>query len=172
MNENDDMKHMNYLRAVANSDIESLQHKEKTYQGSWKKRGGCGAFFMLARKWDRIENILNRAEYRWDIFAVMDTESDHEGDEGEDGTLLAEIRDLRRYLMLVEAEMMARGVVSAKESDTYRPGTPEDGGHHYRDQYPEEVQRQIDEVIIRAREQQKGVHAAPIINTDRLVPRS
>jgi hypothetical protein len=31
---------------------------------------------------------------------------------GDDGTVLAEVRDLRRYLMLVEAEMMARGVVA------------------------------------------------------------
>ena len=30
---------------------------------------------------------------------------------GADGTPLAEVRDLRRYLLLVEAEMMARGVV-------------------------------------------------------------
>jgi hypothetical protein len=31
---------------------------------------------------------------------------------GDDGTVLAEVRDLRRYLLLVEAEMMARGVVA------------------------------------------------------------
>jgi hypothetical protein len=30
---------------------------------------------------------------------------------GTDGTVLAEVRDLRRYLLLVEAEMVARGVV-------------------------------------------------------------
>lgn len=36
---------------------------------------------------------------------------------GEDGTVLACIRDLRRYLLLVEAEMIAEGVVENEETD-------------------------------------------------------
>jgi len=79
---------------------------------------------------------------------------------GADGSVLAEVRDLRRYLLLVEAEMIARGVVSAgrrarraeaeydyssisrriekalaredRRVPRYEPGTPEDGGHHAR----------------------------------------
>lgn len=35
--------------------------------------------------------------------------------DGEDGSVLAEIRDLRRYLLLVEAEMTARGVVQQQQ---------------------------------------------------------
>lgn len=42
-----------------------------------------------------------------DIFTRMEAE----GGGGEDGTMLAEVRDLRRYLLLVECEMIARGVV-------------------------------------------------------------
>jgi hypothetical protein len=41
-----------------------------------------------------------------DIFAKIE-----EKPKGEDGTVLAVIRDLRRYLILVEAEMVSRGVV-------------------------------------------------------------
>ena len=41
---------------LANEDIAVLKEKEKTYGESWKLRGGVGAFMMLARKWDRIEN--------------------------------------------------------------------------------------------------------------------
>ncbi len=96
--------HMMYLRTVAEGDIVHLEEKEKTYQGSWKKRGGVGAFMMLARKWDRIENLLGSL---FNVFAHIEAKPD-----GSDGTVLAEIRDLRRYLLLVEAEMVARGVVT------------------------------------------------------------
>lgn len=44
---------------------------------------------------------------------------------GDDGTVLACLRDLRRYLVLIEAEMMARGVVkpatSSEEMMTIKP---------------------------------------------------
>lgn len=73
-----------------------------------------------------------------DIFTAIATDPS-----GDDGSVLAEVRDLRRYLLLVEAEMMARGIVQLPptkwrevgvatnmEVETHRPGTPEDGGHH------------------------------------------
>jgi hypothetical protein len=123
-----DMKHMNYLHHVVSGDVRVLQHKEKTYQGSWKKRGGTGAYFMVARKMDRLEIIAHNYDY--DIFrAIMDNAN------GDDGTALAEIRDLRQYLILIEAEIMAR-----QDHAPHKPiehiaigiGTPEDGGHHAR----------------------------------------
>lgn len=94
--------YLDKLPAIADTDVSELQRKEQTYRGSWKKRGGTGAFMMLARKWDRIENISENAGY--DIFDVLSKE----GLDGADGTLIAEIRDLRRYLMLVEAELTNR----------------------------------------------------------------
>lgn len=45
-----------------------------------------------------------------DIFAKIE-----ERPGGEDGTVLACLRDLRRYLMLIESEMLARGVVQAEK---------------------------------------------------------
>jgi ribosomal protein L32E len=126
------MEHMEYLKQVALEDVAHLEHKEKTYQGSWKKRGGVGAFMMMARKWDRLEEICKRGYY--DIFRLI-------GDfpSGEDGSVLAEIRDLRRYCLLIEAEMIARAITVQPRlkiggkiiPDTdFRIGTPEDGGHH------------------------------------------
>lgn len=91
--------HMDYLDNIASQDVATLREKERTYGGSWKKRGGVGAFMMLARKMDRLENIAAASGY--DIFGVIR----REGLAGADGTLIAEIRDLRCYLMLVEAEM-------------------------------------------------------------------
>jgi hypothetical protein len=58
-----------------------------------------------------------------DIFYMI--EADRSGD---DGSVLAEVRDLRRYLLLVEAEIEARHTVAPPEPNW--PGTPDDGGHH------------------------------------------
>jgi hypothetical protein len=125
--------HMKYLKEVTQSDIAVLEHKERTYGGSWKKRGGVGAFMMLARKWDRLEGILN-SRYRYDLFDCITCNPD-----GADGTALAEMRDLRRYLLLVESEMVARGAISVEAAPnqfTIPFGTPEDGGHHDKENTP------------------------------------
>lgn len=98
------MDHMDYLENVADQDIAELKRKEETYKGSWKKRGGVGACMMIVRKIDRLEVILEG--YGYDVFEGIRTEPS-----GTDGSLIAEIRDLRRYLMLVEAEMLAQGIL-------------------------------------------------------------
>lgn len=90
------------LQEIANRDVENVTVKDIEYDASWKKRGGASAFFMLSRKWDRIEPQAKRHGY--DIFAAI------VWDEREEG-IINDIRDLRRYLMLVEAEMMMRGAV-------------------------------------------------------------
>ena len=43
------------MRQIAQGDLEALKVAEESYGDSWKRRGGVGAFMMLARKWDRIE---------------------------------------------------------------------------------------------------------------------
>ena len=78
---------------IARNDVAKLKVAEKSYGVSWRKRGGMGAFMMLARKWDRIENQVKAENY--DIF------SSYEKDKREEG-LLDDIQDLRRYLLLVE----------------------------------------------------------------------
>lgn len=82
------------IQELANNDVKVLKEKGMTYGDSWRKRGGAGAFMMLARKWDRIENIAQGAGY--DIFKVG---ADNAGD------VLDDIADLRRYLLLVEAHI-------------------------------------------------------------------
>ena len=86
-----DMRHLEFMKGVADEDVSELRRKEATYKGSWKKRGGVGTFMMLARKWDRLEQMAKERD--WDVL-------DRPGD-GSDGTMIAEIRDLRRYLLLV-----------------------------------------------------------------------
>ena len=80
------------IQKLANIDVQVLRDKAESYGDSWRKRGGIGAFMMLARKWDRIENITDGRGY--DIFDAC---------EDDDGGILDDIADLRRYLFLVEA---------------------------------------------------------------------
>lgn len=56
-----------------------------------------------------LADLLRRAADAEDIFALIAAAPD-----GGDGTVLAEVRDLRHYLLLVEAEMCARGVFGAQ----------------------------------------------------------
>ena len=77
---------------LANADVKLLVDKGKTYGDSWKKRGGVGAFMMLARKWDRIEKAAR--EENFDIFAAIDNVDE----------LIDDIVDLRCYLLLCQAE--------------------------------------------------------------------
>ena len=103
------MDHLNFIRHVAETDLDEIRRKEGTYKGSWKKRGGTGAFMMMARKWDRIEGMLS-GTLDWDVLTECSKDLS-----GADGTLLAEVRDLRRYLTLVEAEVIAQSVAPAAE---------------------------------------------------------
>ena len=84
------------LQTIADSDVVALEEAEKSYGDSWRKRGGVGAFMMLARKWDRIENQVKAQQY--DVFHAI------EADRRSDG-IIDDIQDLRRYLMLVEEHM-------------------------------------------------------------------
>jgi|TARA_A100000171_G_scaffold20274_1_gene18638 hypothetical protein len=81
------------MRDIAQLDLQALKKAEESYGDSWRRRGGVGAFMMLARKFDRIEHQSQR--HAWDIFEAG------EAFKGEAG-LLDDIRDLRRYLILVE----------------------------------------------------------------------
>ena len=82
------------LPSILEEDQKALTKAEEYYGNSWKKRGGVGAFMMLARKWDRIEKQVKDTGY--DIFQAIDIDQSDSG-------ILDDIRDLRRYLLLVES---------------------------------------------------------------------
>ncbi len=91
---NNTVENYENIQELADQDVMILEAKGKTYGRSWMKRGGIGAMMMLARKWDRIENIVR--EHGWDIFEAS---LENTGDINDD------IADLRRYLLLVESEV-------------------------------------------------------------------
>lgn len=107
----DKFHHHVHLAGVACEDVAHVRQKDLSYGASWKKRGGVGAFMMLARKWDRLENILQDDPHNYDILRAIRQQTNDlrrlDRDPGEDGSILAEVRDLRRYLLLVEAEAIA-----------------------------------------------------------------
>lgn len=84
------------LEEIALKDVVVLRAKGKGYGRSWIKRGGVGAFMMFARKWDRIEEISTR--YGYNVIEAVKTG---------DADLLDDIQDLRRYLLLLEGELIA-----------------------------------------------------------------
>ncbi len=88
------------LEEIGHQDAEYVKVKDQQYSRSWRKRGGRGAFFTVARPWDRFESIAEMNGY--DIFKVLQDEHD-KGISGHDGSLLACVRDLRRYMALIEA---------------------------------------------------------------------
>lgn len=85
------------IEDLAWGDVEVLKEAEKSYGTSWKQRGGIGAFMMLARKWDRLENQVKKNGY--DVFLSTLEDQRAEG-------ILDDIRDLRQYLLLVESHCL------------------------------------------------------------------
>jgi len=83
------------LSRISSADIDTLISKGRSYGDSWKKRGGVGAFMMLARKWDRIETIVKKDGY--DIFKTCGLNTED---------IMDDLADLRRYLMLVESHVL------------------------------------------------------------------
>lgn len=106
------------LTAILGDDAQGLRKAQQSYGDSWKRRGGVGAFMMLARKYDRLENRCGKIPEgevgspdatgepglvigdRFDIFEHARCDDRSEG-------IIDDIRDLRRYLVLVLAELMA-----------------------------------------------------------------
>lgn len=80
---------------VAARDVEELRVKNANYGESWKRRGGVGAFMMLARKWDRLDNLLAPTGGGASLDHVLARNP---------GNVLDDVGDLRRYLLLVADE--------------------------------------------------------------------
>tara|TARA_R110000824_G_scaffold79504_5_gene200239 strand:+ start:2724 stop:3053 length:330 start_codon:yes stop_codon:yes gene_type:complete len=98
------------IKGIAQKDLEALSRAQSSYGDSWRRRGGVGAFMMLARKFDRIEHQSEK--HGWNIFDAGEV---YKGEAG----LLDDIRDLRRYLLLVEDYILTNTVEIEDElSDT------------------------------------------------------
>jgi hypothetical protein len=84
------------IAPIAREDVEGLFKSHESYGNSWKRRGGSSAWFMLCRKFDRLELQIGR--HHFDVFAAALADRRPEG-------VIDDLRDMRRYLLLVEAEI-------------------------------------------------------------------
>jgi len=98
-------ENLRFIEGIAKDDVDTLISKGETYGDSWKRRGGVGAFMMLARKMDRLENMAK--DHGYDIFEAIKANPS-------EGGIMDDIRDLRAYLILVESEMMHQRVFDDK----------------------------------------------------------
>lgn len=112
MTKTDSRAYMAHLSLVLREAEQTLEKKDAEYGGSWLKRGGVGAFMMLARKWDRIEEQLMRVGY--DIFQGMETDVREEDIEDD-------VRDLMNYLALVLSEQRRRKGLPIGENKVIKP---------------------------------------------------
>jgi hypothetical protein len=79
------------LLGIADQDAKEVYKKNQEYGDSWCKRGGEQAFAVIWRKVDRIDSIALKNGY--DIFKLW---------EENPSDIRDDIRDLRRYLLLLE----------------------------------------------------------------------
>ena len=85
------------INVLMTEDLDVLMDKDREYQGAWKADGGKGAWHQaLTRKWSRMETQVRRHD--GDLFEAILRDGRPEG-------ILDDLRDLRRYLYLVDSEM-------------------------------------------------------------------
>ena len=90
--------------------------KDRHYASSWRKRGGAGAFMVIARKWDRIEEACKSAAPPYDIFECFAKEVRQEG-------ITDDVIDLIGYLLILleyklgDDEIAANWSVDGEDDD-------------------------------------------------------
>lgn len=86
-----------------------VAEKEKSYKGSWQKRGGVGAFMMASRKWDRIEKQAECQGYDvWKIWEALESIADGK---------MNDIEDLAGYLLLIINEKRIHEKIQAQHPE-------------------------------------------------------
>ncbi|RKZ20219.1 hypothetical protein DRQ50_00240 [bacterium] len=116
------LTYIDALPGVAEALVKKLKEKDEQYGGSWLKRGGVGAFMMMARKWDRLEQRVASDQLatppgqddsqaycvasKWDIL-------EHARSDRRDEGVIDDLEDLAAYLLLVLSELKASDVPKA-----------------------------------------------------------
>ena len=97
-----------HLKVITKKLVEFVNDKDIQYGSSWRKRGGAGAFMVIARKWDRIEQACEKETATYDIFNVFKEEDRRE-------TILDDCLDLVGYLLILVEHMVEIGHVTKIE---------------------------------------------------------
>lgn len=160
------------LDALVVDDVRGLVKAESKYGQSWRKRGGCEAFFNLSRKMDRIEVAAAKAGH--DIFKAVHMNPAGDGTIGGKDGLLDDIRDLRRYLLLVEdhvlnvepMEKMIEGIMQRRPPETEQEkivhGTPPPPSPPARDPLDKNVVADVRNIVEQFRKDKESEQGEPL----------
>lgn len=86
-----------------------VSDKDAQYGSSWRKRGGVGAFMVMARKWDRIENACASEKgdkTEWNIFHCIEDDKRSE-------SIVDDIVDHIGYYMVILEYMAELGHITS-----------------------------------------------------------
>jgi len=92
------MSDFNNILKIADEDRKVLEKKDASYGSSWREEGGFSAYFNTSRKWSRFHKQCK--DHGFDVFKAHDALP-----EGEEA-MIESVRDLRRYLFLIEMHLM------------------------------------------------------------------
>jgi len=99
-------RQLHRLNVITEELVKFVNDKDIQYGSSWRKRGGAGAFMVIARKWDRVEQACEtRHPAKYDIFDVFEAD-------GRSETILDDCLDLVGYLLILVEHMIEIGHVS------------------------------------------------------------
>ena len=102
-------RQLHRLNFITEELVKFVNDKDVQYGSSWRKRGGAGAFMVIARKWDRIEQVCEtRHPAKYDIFDVFEADDRSE-------TILDDCLDLVGYLLILVEHMIEIGHVTKIE---------------------------------------------------------
>ena len=101
-------RQFNRLNNISHELVKFVNDKDIQYGSSWRKRGGAGAFFVMARKWDRIEQACQKETSAYDIFNIFKEEVRQE-------TILDDCLDLVGYLLILVEHIVELGYVTKIE---------------------------------------------------------
>lgn len=93
--------------AILSAVAKSVTAKNREYNESWFKRGGVGAYMMLARKIDRMENYVQ--PHGFDILKALAADTRPEG-------IIDDIQDLIGYLGLVLEKHQSMSAQAASDA--------------------------------------------------------
>ncbi len=103
-------RQLHRLHFITEELVKYVSDKDTQYGSSWRKRGGAGAYFVIARKWDRIEQACETLKStKYDIFNVFATDDRRE-------TILDDCLDLVGYLLILIEHMVEIGYITKIES--------------------------------------------------------
>jgi hypothetical protein len=101
------------LRAIGSDIFDMVESKDRDYGSSWRRRGGTGAFMVMARKWDRIENMAKSSNY--DIFVMLRENK---------GGIADDVRDLVGYLMLILEHASEKPAITSVPLHEFEQASP------------------------------------------------